>query len=180
MSDNIYPAKYQNIYAPLRQHGNESGDKGSEAMSSGILRGGSCSAASSSKGSRSKDPIPLTPEIFSLLDRLEPDKGNQARLLTEHLTGLRTLPCTEQELQTQLERKAELEIKRRHAATEAAPNMASTKQMKAHEAAMAAHLAQQAIKNALAARATTEEAIAAGLAASDAVTGVRGSASMQD
>jgi hypothetical protein len=143
-------------------------------MSSGILRGGSSSAASSSKGSRGRDPIPFTPEILLLLDRLEPDKAKQVRLLTEHLTRQRTLACTERELQTQLERKAELEIKRRHAATEAAPNMASTKQMKAHEAAMAAHLAQQAIKNALAARATTEEAIAAGLAASDAVTGIGG------
>jgi hypothetical protein len=141
VSDNIYPAKYQNIYAPLRQHGNESGDKGSEAMSSGILRGGSCSAASSSKGSRSKDPIPLTPEIFSLLDRLEPDKGNQARLLTEHLTGLRTLPCTEQELQTQLERETEQEIKRQQATAEAAANKAATKPLEPHESAMAAHLA---------------------------------------
>jgi hypothetical protein len=37
------------------------------------------------------DPIPLTPEILLLLDRLEPDKGKQARILTENLTGQRTL-----------------------------------------------------------------------------------------
>ena len=44
--------------------------------------------------------------------RLEPDKGKQARLLTEHLTGQRTLPYPEQELQKPLEKKAEKEIKR--------------------------------------------------------------------
>ena len=44
-----------------------------------------------------------------------------------------------------LERKAEKEIKRQHAATEAAPNRATEEQMKAHEAAMAAHLTQRAM-----------------------------------
>ncbi len=46
------------------------------------------------------------------MDRLEPDKGKQARLLTEHLTGQRTLPCTEEELEILLEREANREIKR--------------------------------------------------------------------
>jgi hypothetical protein len=46
------------------------------------------------------DPIPLTP-----------DKGKQARLLTQHFTGQRALPCTEQELQKLMERKAKKEIK---------------------------------------------------------------------
>ena len=36
--------------------------------------------------------------ILLLLDRLEPDKGKQTRLLTEHLTGQRALPYTEQGL----------------------------------------------------------------------------------
>ncbi len=98
-------------------------------------------ATSSLRGSRGRDPIPLTPEILLLLDRLEPDKGKQARLLTEHLTEQRTLPCTEQELQKLLERKAEKEIKRQHVTTKAAANRAANEQMAAHEAAMAAHLA---------------------------------------
>ena len=96
------------------------------------------------------------------MDRLEPDKGKQARLHTEHLTCKRTLPNTERELQQLLERKSEKEIKRHHAATEAAANKAAKEQMEAHQAAMAAHLAQQAVAAALAAEATQDEAIAAG------------------
>ncbi len=79
---------------------------------------------------------------MQLLDRLEPDKGKQARLLTEHLTGQRTLPSTEQELHKLHKRKAEKEIERHEAAVEAAANMAAEEQMEAHEAAMVAHLAQ--------------------------------------
>jgi hypothetical protein len=45
---------------------------------------------------------------------------------------------------------------------------------------MAAHLAQHAMAAALAAGATTEEVVKAGHAASDAVTGVGGSAPMHD
>ena len=85
------------------------------------------------------------------MDRLEPDKGKQVRLLMEHLTGQRTLPCAEQELQKLLERKTKKEIKRQHATTKAAANMAVDEQMGAHEAAMAANLAQQAMSTALAA-----------------------------
>jgi hypothetical protein len=58
------------------------------------------------------------------LNRLEPDKGKQARLLTEHLTGQRTLPATEEDLQNQLNRKATKKIKRQHAAAKASANMA--------------------------------------------------------
>ena len=76
----------QNRFAPLTQHGANSRDQSSEAFSSGNLRGGSASAASSSRGIRGMDPIPVTPEILLLMDRLDPDKGKQARLLTEHLT----------------------------------------------------------------------------------------------
>ena len=85
----------------------------------------------------------------------------------ERLTGQRTLPCIEQLLQIQLERKADTEIKRHQAEVEAAVNMASTEQMAAHEAAMAAILAHQAMSAALAAGSTPEEAIAAGHAASE-------------
>jgi hypothetical protein len=39
-----------------------------------------------------KEPKPLTPEILHLLNKLEPDKDKQTRLLTEHLAGQRLLP----------------------------------------------------------------------------------------
>ena len=52
--------------------------------------------------------------------------------------------------------------------------------MEAHEAAMAAHLAQQAMAAALAAGATPDEAIAAGQAAMEAAAGAYGSAHMMD
>jgi flagellar hook-basal body complex protein FliE len=117
---------------------------------------------------------------MQLLDRLEPDKGKQARLLTEHLTGQRTLPIAEQELKKLLERKTEKEIKRQEAATEAASTMAAKEHVEAHEAAMAAHLAQQAMAAALAAGATHDEAIAAGQAVMEAATGADGTAHMMD
>ncbi len=52
--------------------------------------------------------------------------------------------------------------------------------MEAYEAAMAAHLAQHAMAAALAARATPEESIATGQAASEAVTGAGSSTPMED
>ena len=61
-----------------------------------------------------------------------------------------------------MERKAQREIKRHQSATEAAANRTADEQMEAHEAAVAAHLAQQAMAAALAAGATQDEAIAAG------------------
>ena len=66
-----------------------------EPLSSCILREGSTSASSSARDSRGRDLIPLTPEISHLLDRMEPDKRKQPRLLTYHLTGQRSLPSTE-------------------------------------------------------------------------------------
>jgi len=89
--------------------------------------GGTTSVSSSSRGSTGRDPIPLTPEILQLLDKLEPDKGKQARLLTEHLAGQRTLPSTKQELQTRLERKAAKEIQRQQTPAEAASIQAASK-----------------------------------------------------
>ncbi len=118
--------------------------------------------------------------MLQLLDRLEPYKGKQAQLLTEHLTGQRTLPITEQELQKLLEGESENEIKRLQAALESAANRASEEHMKAREAAMAAHLAQQAMAAALAAGAKQDEAIAAGHATMEAATGADGSAHMLD
>jgi len=70
-----------------------------------------------------------------------------------------------------MEKKAKREILRQQAASEVATNRATTEQIEAHEAAMAAHLAQQAMIAALAGGATTEEAIASGQGASEAVTG---------
>ena len=86
--------EHQNRFAPLMQKGANSWEQSSLNLSSGILRGGSTSA-SISRGSRGREPTPLTPEVLQLMDRLEPDKGKQARLLTEHLTCQRTLPSTE-------------------------------------------------------------------------------------
>jgi hypothetical protein len=106
------------------------------------------------------DPIPLTPEILHLLDRLEPDKRKQARLLTEHLTWQRTLPSTEAELQTHMERRAAKELKRHQVAAEAVAKAAADQDKADHEAALAAHVGQQAMATTLAAGATNEEAIA--------------------
>jgi hypothetical protein len=142
----------QNRFEPLGDQACVSSGRYNEPLSSCILREGSASASSSARGSRGREPIPLTPEILHLLDRLEPDKGKQARLLTEHLTGQRSLPSTETELQTHLERRAARELRRQHVAAEAAANKATEDQDKAdHEAAMAAHMAQQAMAAALAA-----------------------------
>jgi hypothetical protein len=77
-----------------------------------------------------------------------------------------------------LERKAEKEIKRQQATPEMAANMQAEEQ--AHEVAMNAHLAQQAMANELAAGATQDEAIAAGHAVMEAATGEQGSAHMLD
>jgi len=79
-----------------------------------------------------------------------------------------------------MEKKAKKEIKLQHAAAEAVAKRASDEQMEAHEAAMAAHLAQQAMEAALAAGATQDEAIEAGQAAIEATTGAGGSARMLD
>ena len=54
-----------------------------------------------------------------MMDRHEPDKTKQAKLLTEHLLGQRVLPSTEEELQQHLERKAKREADRLLAAAEA-------------------------------------------------------------
>jgi len=136
-----------------------------EGLSSTIHREEGTSVASSSKGSKGRNPIPLTPQILHLLDRLEHDKGKQARLLTEHLIGQRTLPTTEDKFQQHLKRKTTRLIKRQHAVAKAATNMATEEQIEAdrttHEAEMAAHLTQQAMAAALASRATTTEAIGA-------------------
>jgi len=76
------------------------------------VREGSVLHSSSSRGSTRRDPIPLTPHILILLERLEPDKGRQAKLLTEHLIGHRVLPSTEEELARILEQRVKKEAER--------------------------------------------------------------------
>ena len=75
------------------------------------------------------------------MDRLEPDKGKHARYLTEHLIGQRTLPSTEEELQSILKRKAAREQKRKLVAAEAAANTAVEEQAAAHKATHEAAMA---------------------------------------
>jgi hypothetical protein len=72
-----------------------------------------------------REHIPLTPKILYLMDRMEPDKEKQARLLTEHSIGQRSLPSIESELQTHMERRAAREFKRQQVAAEAAANKAA-------------------------------------------------------
>ena len=68
-------------FKPLAEHNNADSDKDRNRFIEG-----SVSDALRSKGSRKREPIPLTPEILLLLDKLEPDKGRQAKLLKKHLT----------------------------------------------------------------------------------------------
>ena len=70
-----------NRFQPLiEEHSQESGRNNDK------IREGSISDASSSRGSRMRDPATLTPEILAMLDSHEPDKSKQTKLLTEHLT----------------------------------------------------------------------------------------------
>ena len=87
----------QNRSDTLAEQGSRSDDRDSERLNFGSLSG-AYSGASSAKNSTAKEPISLTPEILNMLDKLDPDKGKQARLLTEHLKGRRIITSTEQEL----------------------------------------------------------------------------------
>ena len=83
-----------------------------------------------------------------------------------------------------MERKAAREIKRQYVAEEAATNQTTAKQteahIKAHEFAMAAHLAQYAMAAVLVAKATTEDVIIARHAAFAEAIGEEGSTGMHD
>ena len=74
-----------NHYDLLAQQGNGAADIDNDKLSFGSISGANTTTSESS-GNRGRDPIPLTLEIRRLLDRLEPDKGKHARLLTDHLT----------------------------------------------------------------------------------------------
>ena len=78
---------HPNRFQPLAEHNNANSD-----AKNGRVRERSLSDASSSRGSKRKDPIPLTAQILLLLDKLELDKGRQGKLLTEHLMGHKVLP----------------------------------------------------------------------------------------
>ena len=80
---------HPNRFQPLEEHNSEESDAENDRV-----REGSVSYASSSRGSRRREPIPLISQILLLLDKLEPDKGRQGKLLTEHLTGHIVLPST--------------------------------------------------------------------------------------
>jgi hypothetical protein len=114
-----------NRYGPIAEQGSGTNDRDSERLSFGSLSGAS-RTHSGARNNKGRDPIPLTPEILHLLDILEPDKGKQARLLTEHLTGQRSLPSTESELHTHMERRAARELKRQQVAAKAAANKATS------------------------------------------------------
>ena len=113
-----------------------------------------------------RDPISLTPEILAMLDRHEPDKTKQAKLLTEHLSRQRVLPITEEELQQHLERKAKREAdhllaaaEAKHSRQEHVRQAAVVQQEK--NAAVVQTFAKHAKEAALAAGASNEEAEAA-------------------
>jgi hypothetical protein len=64
----------RNNYEPIAEHGSETNERDSERLNFGSLSGAS-RTQSSVRSSRGREPIPLTPEILHLLDKLEPDKG---------------------------------------------------------------------------------------------------------
>jgi hypothetical protein len=77
MEHNIIKSKYNNnrFHSLAEEYSGEG--RGSDRV-----REGSVSYASSSRGSRMMDLVSLTPEILAMLDRPEPDKAKQAKLLT--------------------------------------------------------------------------------------------------
>ena len=86
-------------------------------------------------------------------------------MLTEHLTGQRQLPTTEQELHTQLEKRALKDFIKHQAAAEAAANRATERaemETALHADAILQQIADKARSEALAAGATEKEAHAAG------------------
>ena len=99
----IKQCKHPNRFQPLEEDGSQGSihnDKVKECL---------ISDASSSRGSRLRDHISLTPKILAVLDRHNPDKGKHVQLLAKHLAGHRVLPSTEEELQQHLERKVKRE-----------------------------------------------------------------------
>jgi hypothetical protein len=100
----IKTRSHHNMFHPLREELSQESGRGGDK-----IKEGSVSDASSTRGRKMRDPVILTPEILAMLDRHEPDKSKQAKLLTEHLSRQRTLPSTEEELQHHPKRKAKRE-----------------------------------------------------------------------
>ena len=121
----------------LEEHGSQPNMRGSGIfkINSGIIQGSGFSTISNNRDFRRRDPNALAMEIMHLLDKLK-DKCKQATLLTEYLTGNRSLLATDQELRTQLENNAVRDIKRHIAATKARANMPTSLQATPNRAAM--------------------------------------------
>ncbi len=114
MDHNNIKNKYNNDkFQPLAEEYND------EVRGNDKVREGSVSDASSSRGCRMRDPWTLTTEILAMLDKHEPDKAKQVKLLTTHLTSQWTLPSKEEELQQHLKRRAKRDADNFMAATEA-------------------------------------------------------------
>jgi len=89
-------------------------------------------------------------------------------MLTEHLTGQRQLPATEQELHTQLEKRTFKDLKKQQSAAKAAANKAAERaemETTLHADALLQQIADTSRSEALAAGAIKEEARAAGATA---------------
>ncbi len=158
----VIPGKKQtaNRFAPLADLSDR--DEHSEDK----IHEGSVSDAASSRSSRPRDFIPITPEILLLLDRLEPDKVKQSRLLTEHINGHRALPTTEEELQQLLEKRTRRALERERALTDAKriaaeKALAEAEELRKVNELVISDYAAQAREAALNAGKTVEEADAA-------------------
>jgi len=64
----------KNRFEPIAEQGSRLDDKDNERLNFGSLSR-VFSEASSARNNRGRDPMPLTPEMLHLLDRVEPDKG---------------------------------------------------------------------------------------------------------
>ena len=133
-----------------------------------------------------QDPMILTPEILTMLDKYEPDKTKHAKLLTEHLAGHRILPSKEEELQQHLERKAKRELDRQIATSEAEAlrqdqAMLATATQQAQNTRVIVKFAKRAKEAAIAAGATKEIAKASAIAAAaEAETAIADAMAMQE
>ena len=107
-------------------------------------------------------------------------------MLIEHLSGQRTLPSTEEELQQHMERKAKREADMLLAATKSEATMKKKKNKtkavrKAHNVIVIASFSKRAKYTTIAAGATTEEAKAAGkTAAAEVETAFADTIAMQE
>jgi hypothetical protein len=159
----ITVTEHKNTYAPLAPLGNGTKDRESESPSFSSVSG--ASVGSRSRGSMGRDPIPLTPEILHLIDRLEPDKGKHDRMLTNHLTRPRLLLATEHKLHAQLEKRAQKDLRKQQVVAEATANRAAelADMGKAlHTDVMLQQITDTTRSEALAAGAIEEEAHATG------------------